>query len=99
MITMMLFMVADSLAPRSRRNMHATTTNTAGMLTTPPSPGGCANSGGIAMPKAAKNSLRYCPPANGHRGHRDAVLEHQAPPADPGQDLAEGGVGVGVRGT
>jgi len=60
--TMTLFIRADSLAPRSSRNMQARTTTTAGMLKTPPfSPGGFANSGGIAMPNVARNSLRYCP--------------------------------------
>jgi hypothetical protein len=31
-----------------------------------------------------------------HRARRDRVLEHQVPADDPGEELAEGGVGVGV---
>ncbi len=51
--TMIVFAVADSLVPRSRRRPHSTTTRIAGMLNTPPfSPGGLANAAGICTPKA-----------------------------------------------
>ena len=61
-ITMMLLVVADSLAPRSSRNMQAMTTKTAGRLKTPPaSPGGLAMAAGSWMPNALRNSLRYWP--------------------------------------
>ena len=58
---MIALTLADSDAPRMSRNMHAKTTTIAGMLNTPPSPGGLEYAAGIVTPKAPRNSLRYSP--------------------------------------
>ena len=60
-ITMIALTLADSLAPRSSRNMHSTMRMTAGTLKMPPCSGACAKSSGIVKPKRlSSSSLRYC---------------------------------------
>ena len=73
------------------------TRNTAGRLTVPPSPGGAAIASGSEMPnRESSRSLKVPAPADGDRRDRDAVLEDQVPADDPGDELAERRVAVGV---
>ena len=65
----------------------------------PPSPGGCGQRvrDGDAD-GAVEQFVEVLAPADGDGGDRDAVLQDQTPAADPGDQLAEGGVRVRVRG-
>ncbi len=48
--------------------------------------------------RAVEQLVEVLAPADGDGRDGDAVLQDQAPAADPGYELAHGGVGVGVRG-
>ena len=76
----------------------ASTMNTAGRLKTPPSSGDLAIASGSGDPeRGVEERVEVAAPADRDRGDRDAVLQDQVPADDPGDDLAERGVGVGVR--
>ena len=53
---------------------------------------------GSVEPEDADEVLEVVRPAVGHRGRGHGVLEDQVPADDPGEQLAQGGVGVGVGG-
>ena len=96
--TITKFAAALSRAPRTSSNVMASTMNTAGRLNTPPASGDFAIASGSVTPKAASEErVEVAAPADGDRRDRYAVLEDEVPADDPGDDLAERRVRVGVR--
>ncbi len=59
-------------------------------------PGARLHPGGKSDPSAQENPLEVSAPADGHGHGADRVFENQIPADHPGDDFAEGGVGVGV---
>ncbi len=53
-------------------------------------------SSGTSMPELGQDALEVARPAGGDGGAADRVFEDQVPADDPGEQLAQGRVGVGV---
>ncbi len=54
--------------------------------------------GGEQHPEVGEDGDHIARPADRHGGGGHAVLQHQQPAHDPGEDLAQGAVGIGVGG-
>ncbi len=98
---------ADSLMPIISSIEITQTMKTAGRLMSPCTSGPIgqlhrlraamrSSCGGRLMPKSCSSDDDVAGPTDGDRGGAHGVLEHQVPADDPGQQLAHGGVGVGV---
>ena len=111
--TMMPLKRADSLMPTTRIAVTASTMKTAGRLMM--APGGLQVRGGGFVPDERRHASRprekfvarhvlderahVARPAHADRGRADQVLEDEVPADDPRDELAHGGVGVGVGAT
>ena len=106
MTTMTELTVADSLTPKMSSAVTATVTSTAGRLNTavtgsPPAtattrPRCGAQRGWETQAQLAEQRDEIARPADGHRRGTERVLEDQIPADDPGDELAERGVAIGV---
>src|SRR5215208_5379252 len=99
MTTMIAFTVADSLTPTMSRAVTATVISTAGRLKTAvavPPPASCTIVPGAELMQQRDETAG---PADRDRRRAERVLEDQVPADDPGDELAERRVGVGIGGT
>ena len=102
------FTVADSLTPNISSAVTATVMSTAGRLKTavtgsPPAtwttvPGAALNAAGKLSPSCPSSVDEVAGPADRHGRRAERVLEDQVPADDPGDELAERRVSVGVGG-
>ena len=110
MTTITAFTVADSLTPTMSSAVTAMVMMTAGRLKTatvvampPPAswttvPGAALIAAGKDDPELVEQRDEVARPADRHRRRPERVFEDQVPADDPGDELAERGVGVGVSG-
>ncbi len=106
MTTITALTVADSLTPRISSAVTATVMSTAGRLKTavtgsPPAtvtsvPGAALSAAGKLHAQLTEQRHEIAGPADGDRGGAERVLEDQVPADDPGDELAERRVGIGV---